>query len=174
MSRDFNPRASGSTIRLRFGCPGTLVQGKQPAETVMRRITSFSISAAVYASLWVVTTSASWGQDLKEAEVLNRKVIELYNAGQYAEALPLAQRALSIREKELGPDDPDLASSLENLAALYSTQERYADAEPLYKRSLAIRERILGPEDPGLAPSLNDLALIYYREPRRILDLSSA
>ena len=119
MSRDFNPRASGSKIRLRFGCPGTLVQGKQPAETVMRRITSFSISAAVYASLWVVTTSASWGQDLKEAEVLNTKVIELYNAGQYAEALPLAQRALSIREKELGPDDPDLASSLENLAASY-------------------------------------------------------
>jgi tetratricopeptide (TPR) repeat protein len=102
----------------------------------MRRIRSFSVSAAVCTLLWIVTANASWGQDLKEAGVLNTKVMELYNAGQYAEAIPLAQRALSIREKALGPDHPDLASSLENLAALYSTQQRYADAEPLYKRSL--------------------------------------
>ena len=101
-----------------------------------------------------------------EAGVLNTKVMELYNAGQYAEAIPLAQRALSIREKALGPDHPDLASSLENLAALYSTQERYTDAEALYKRSLAIRERIAGPENPSLTPSLNDLALIYYNQNR--------
>lgn len=95
----------------------------------MRRITSFGMSTAVYASLWVATTSVSWGQDLSEAGILNTKVIELFNAGQYAEAIPLAQRALSIRENALGPIHPDLASSLENLATLYSTQERYADAE---------------------------------------------
>ena len=51
------------------------------------------------------------------------------------------KRSLAIREKALGPDHPDVARSLNNLAELYDDQGRYADAEPLYKRSLAIRKR---------------------------------
>jgi hypothetical protein len=43
----------------------------------------------------------------------------------------LFQRALAIREKALGRDHPDVATSLNNLAALYDVQGRYADAEPL-------------------------------------------
>ena len=43
----------------------------------------------------------------------------------------------------LGPDHPDAAHSLINLAALYDSQGRYAEAEPLYKRSLAISEKAL-------------------------------
>ena len=35
------------------------------------------------------------------------------------------------REKALGPDHPDVARSLNNLAVLYYEQGRYADAEPL-------------------------------------------
>ena len=42
--------------------------------------------------------------------------------------------SLAISEKALGPDHPDVAISLNNLAALYNDQGRYADAEPLYKR----------------------------------------
>ena len=70
-------------------------------------------------------------------------MMELYNAEQYLEAIPLAQRALSIRERALGPDHRDLASSLANLATLYTTQKRSVEAEALYKRSVAIRERNL-------------------------------
>ena len=58
---------------------------------------------------------------------------------------------MAINEKALGPDHPDVARSLNNLAALYETQGRYADAEPLYKRSLAIREKALGPDHPDVA-----------------------
>jgi len=39
-----------------------------------------------------------------EAEKLQNQVIALYNAGKYAEAIPLAQRELAIYEKTLGPD----------------------------------------------------------------------
>src|SRR6476469_7538523 len=127
--------------------------------SMLRTIRSFSIAAALYVAITVPLPSS--GQDLNEAVVLNTRVIELYNAGQYAEAIPLAQRALSIRERALGPDHPDLASLLENLAALYATQGQYVEAEALYKRSLAIREKIVGPEDPSLVPLLNDLAFVY-------------
>ena len=51
------------------------------------------------------------------------------------------KRSLAIVEKALGPDHPDVAASLNNLAVLYQHQGRYADAEPLYKRSLAIARK---------------------------------
>ena len=61
----------------------------------------------------------------------------------------------------LGPDHPDVAISLNDLANLYQRQSRYADAEMLYKRSLAISERALGPDHPDVAASLNNLAMLY-------------
>ena len=80
---------------------------------------------------------------------------ELYKAqGKYAEAAPLYRRSLAISEKALGPEHPDVALSLNNLALLYQTQGNYAEAAPLYRRSLAISEKALGPEHPSLAPTL--------------------
>ena len=66
-----------------------------------------------------------------------------------------------VDEKALGPDHPDLAIDLNNLALLYDTQGRYAEAEALYQRSLTIREKALGPEHPDVAGSLNNLAELY-------------
>src|SRR4051794_19349858 len=60
--------------------------------------------------------------------------------GRYADAEPLYKRSLAIREKALGPDHPDVANSLNSLAALYQDQGRYADAEPFYIRALEISE----------------------------------
>ena len=57
--------------------------------------------------------------------------------GRYADADPLYKRALATWKKALGPDHPDVAQSVNNLADLYLAQGRYADAEPLYKRALA-------------------------------------
>jgi hypothetical protein len=53
------------------------------------------------------------------ADELNKSVIELNQAGRYAEAVPLAQQVLTIREKALGPDHPDVATALSYLALLY-------------------------------------------------------
>jgi tetratricopeptide (TPR) repeat protein len=78
------------------------------------------------------------------APTLDNRVEELYRAGKFSEAVPLAQRALAIREKALGPDHPDVAKSLNSLALLYAKQGRYADAEPLYKRALAISANAIG------------------------------
>jgi tetratricopeptide (TPR) repeat protein len=49
-------------------------------------------------------------------------------------------RALDISEKALGPHHPAVATSLNNLAALYQAQGAYAQAEPLLDRALDIRE----------------------------------
>src|SRR6202035_988950 len=75
-------------------------------------------------------------------------------------------QSLAMREKVFGPDHPDVALSLNNLAAVYQHQSRYADAEPLFKRSLAINEKTLGPGHPDVARSLNNLGSLYYDQGR--------
>jgi hypothetical protein len=64
------------------------------------------------------------------------------------EAEPLLSRALTIREQTLGPEHPDTAESLNNLAMLYFNQGRYIEAEPLYRRPLAIWEKRSGQNTP--------------------------
>ena len=92
---------------------------------------------------------------------------ELYrNQGRHAEAEPLLQRALAMREKTLGRDHFEVAQSLNNLAMLYQSAGRYAEAEPLYLRSSAIFERTVGRESPNVAASLNNLAWLYQSQGR--------
>jgi tetratricopeptide (TPR) repeat protein len=100
------------------------------------------------------------------ARLLNQSGYYLDGRARYEEAEPLHQRALAIWEKALGPDHPDTAASLNNLAALYHNQGRYGEAEPLYQRALTIREKALGPDHPNTATSLNNLAEIYRSQGR--------
>jgi len=86
--------------------------------------------------------------------------------GRYAEAEPLYQRSLAIRETALGRDHPALATSLNNLAGLYYRQGRYAEAEPLYQRSLTILQKAHGRDHPDVAISLNNLAALYDSQGR--------
>ena len=50
-------------------------------------------------------------------------------------------RALTIREKALGPDHPDVAESLENYAALLREVGREAEAAEMTARAEAIRAK---------------------------------
>ncbi len=99
--------------------------------------------------------------ELQEAKRLMEEVNELYQQGKYREAIPLTKKALAIREKALGPDHPDVATILSNLAELYRAAGNYTEAEPLLQRSLEIKEKNQGPEHPDLAYSFNSLAMLY-------------
>jgi tetratricopeptide (TPR) repeat protein len=68
--------------------------------------------------------------------------------GDYTEAEPLYRRALAIDEKVLGPDHPEVANTLNNLAVLLEARGDYTEAEPLYRRALAIDEKALRPNHP--------------------------
>jgi hypothetical protein len=101
-----------------------------------------------------------WGFEFSEAaRLLNQAGFYLWERGRYTDVEPLFQRALAIRETALGPEHPNLASSLNNLAELYRNQGEYAKAEPLYERALAIWEKALGPEHPNVTTCLENYAL---------------
>ncbi len=102
--------------------------------------------------------------DQVAAHLLTTTGYILYLLGEYAAARPLYERALAIRERTLGPDHPDTATSLNNLAWLLYWQGEYAAARPLYERALAIRERTLGPDHPDTARIIDRLAkLLSYQ-----------
>ena len=78
----------------------------------------------------------------------------------------MQQRALRIREQELGLDHPETAQSLNAVAKLYDGQGKYEAAEQLYRRSLEIREQKPGPESWDMAQGLNSLATFYVDQRR--------
>ncbi len=75
------------------------------------------------------------------ALALNNLGLLYYSQGKYAEAEPLFKRALAIEEKALGPDHPDLATTLENMADLYKKTGRLDEAKRFEERAQAIRSR---------------------------------
>ena len=96
-----------------------------------------------------------------EWDILLQEAMELHRTGKYDRGVVVARKALEVAEKNVGPNHPAVATSLNNLAGLYSTQGHYAQAEPLYKRALAIAEEALGPGHPLVATTLNNLAALY-------------
>ena len=70
------------------------------------------------------------------------------------------RRALAIDEKSFGTERPEVATDLNNLAALLEATNRFSEAEPLMRRALAIDERSFGTEHPDIATGLNNLALL--------------
>ena len=71
--------------------------------------------------------------------------------GRLAEAEPLNERALMIRESALGKNHRDVAVSLNNLARIYERLGRYEDAAALHRRAIAIEEK--APGRAGSSPS---------------------
>jgi len=101
---------------------------------------------------------------LAEASRLHKRVEKLYGEGKFGEAVPLAERALALRETALTPMHPDVAESLDDLGVIYLAQGAYTKAEPLLVHALDIREKALGPMHPEVATSLNNLAELYQAQ----------
>jgi tetratricopeptide (TPR) repeat protein len=80
--------------------------------------------------------------------------------GQLEDAAAMFRRALAIDEASLGPDHPNVAVGLSNLAALLRATNRLAEAEPMFRRALAIDEASLGPDHPNIAIRLSNLAAL--------------
>jgi len=82
------------------------------------------------------------------ATSLNNLALLYVLQGKYAQAESLHQRALAIREQQLGSKHPSTAASLYNLAYLYTLQKKFTKAEELYQHVLVIFEQTLGTDHP--------------------------
>lgn len=98
---------------------------------------------------------------LQQAYKLRNEYFKLIIAGNIGGAQPVAEHILQIRERVLGPEHPDVAQSLANLAYLYYSKGEYSKAEPLFKRAVDIGKKSLGPDNPILSFYLESLANVY-------------
>ncbi|MFM7640069.1 MAG: tetratricopeptide repeat protein [Cyanobium sp.] len=83
--------------------------------------------------------------------------------------LEVYRRALTIDETSYGPDHPDVARDLNNLAALPQATGRLAEAEPLMGRAFTIFWSSLGLDHPN-TQTVGD----NYISPLQAMDLPEA
>lgn len=106
----------------------------------------------------------------REALMLAWKLTDQSNAAyrdaDYATARVNHERTLRIREDILGGDHPQVATSLNNLAFLYTELGLFSQALPLYERCISVWEKALGPDHPTLASGLHNLAMRHLSQGR--------
>jgi tetratricopeptide (TPR) repeat protein len=84
--------------------------------------------------------------------------------GHHGPAQSLWNTALAIDEARLGPEHPQVASDLSNLAAEAFYAKKYRVAIGFYQRAAAIQERSLGEQNRQTAAATwRNLAIAYYR-----------
>jgi tetratricopeptide (TPR) repeat protein len=98
------------------------------------------------------------------ADLLTRVGKYLVKSAQYEQAEVFYQQALTFQEKVLGPEHPDTATTLHQMAHLYQEQGKYEQAETFHQRELTIRDKVFGPEHPDTAHSLFCMAGLYREQ----------
>src|SRR5262245_38191976 len=96
-----------------------------------------------------------------ESVDLRRQGLKLYADGKYKEAIEVFNKALAIREKILGPDDPMIAQILNHLGVLFPLVGDDEQGEAALKRAVTIYEKTYGPDDISVSAPLSNLSLIY-------------
>ena len=84
--------------------------------------------------------------------------------GLYQQALPWIEQCLSVTQKRLGQNHPDVAAILNNKAELYKVQGYYEPAESLYIQTLELWQHLVGQNYhyvAKVATTLSNLAGVY-------------
>ena len=110
-------------------------------------------------SLGVVSVSAQTSPlspALQEAQKITAEVVKLFQQKKYDEALPLAQKAISIRENELGKSHISVAQAWRNLAYIQLQREKRNEAENAFETAFEIYEKNqpLSPNDEKIFAEL--------------------
>ena len=98
--------------------------------TCLGPIWAVLLTGCFTAQEFVVTQPQEEKEVLAQAEPLTTEGLNLYKAGKYREAEPLFVRALAIKEKIFGPEHPETAASLNDLAEVLRKLAQFTRAEP--------------------------------------------
>src|SRR5262245_35000947 len=119
-----------------------------------------------FALLIVLSGSAPALAQSEELATLNRRIGQLYQAGKYDEAIPLAQHLVELTRPHSRKERRAHANALGILGDLHREKGRYAEAEPLYKSAHSMLEKELGQDHREVGQSLNRLGLLYWAQGR--------
>ena len=97
---------------------------------------------------------------------LNDLGILLRQQGRLAEAKAFYMRALSGKEKVLGPEHISTLNTVHNFGILFEKQGRLAEAESSYKRALSGYEKALGLDHISTLNIVNSFGLLFEKQGR--------
>ena len=103
---------------------------------------------------------------LVEADQNFKRALEIWNDGKSPETEALLNRALSIRQEQLGPGDPKVAEVIERLGALSFNRGKYTEAEALFRKALDIDVRALGERSAVVAYLMGDVGAALREQGR--------
>jgi TonB family protein len=103
-------------------------------------------------------------RELAEANDLTSKLINLYSAKRYKEALPLAQKTVEIRRRLLSSNDASLASAYTNLGEVYFELQKDSEAEEAFTQALGIYEARGETTARAISQTLDRLAYLRFRK----------
>lgn len=112
---------------------------------------------------YAVTTIEGQFRDRPDLEAAVRSDIgeTYYGLGAWTEAAQQFEKAISVLEKTLGPDNADVLNHVSNLAATLDRMGELPAAERLFQRALVGLESARGPDHPHTLRAVNGLALVY-------------
>ncbi|MBM4284619.1 MAG: tetratricopeptide repeat protein [Deltaproteobacteria bacterium] len=116
---------------------------------------------AVQLVLSMLDKKKSKNREIDDLVEIDKKIIQLYDAGRYQEALPLCHQSLQMKEKALGADHPLVAASLINAALIYKSMGYYSEAKVNYEKALQILKRSPEPEAHATAMAMDNMANLY-------------
>ena len=99
-----------------------------------------------------------------EVEMLIRDTLgeSYWYLGEPDRAIRQLERAVALRRKStLGSDDPDVVSSIANLAVVYRDAGRNSESIPLLEEALTKMKSLNGPDHPDTLTSMTNLAAGY-------------
>src|SRR5204863_9683915 len=102
-------------------------------------------------------------QPSKELQELRETSRALYRAGDYAEALRFAERALPFVVREFGPDHEQTSVQYYSLGLTAEKAGNLAAAERYYVETVRLREKIYGAQGPGVAEALEMLGSVHVK-----------
>jgi tetratricopeptide (TPR) repeat protein len=96
-----------------------------------------------------------------EAQVHNHFGALYYTLKDLGKAEKAFKNAISVFEKALGPDRPELAPFLSNLGGVYVLRKKWDSATPLFDRALLLLQKSAQPDRLSLAAVLDNQGMLY-------------
>jgi len=148
-----------SSRQLRIICRGLAV-------SLMANVMLVSATLGNATSVRASQATADQKGSEHDVKTMVEQAAKLQSEGKYREATAIWRRILTMAENALGPNHPNVATSLNYLSGLLNNQGQYAEAEQLNRRALAIDEKAFGPNHRRVALTLNNLALVLHLQGR--------
>lgn len=108
----------------------------------------------------VKESSSQQEQILTKSKELEDKILKLFRAADYAQALSLAEERLELL-KDKAELEGELSTALNDVGTIYRIVGDYKKAEVFLTEALEIRERVFGPNSDEVAQALNNIAGVY-------------